>query len=388
MGTFHLNDYSVIHNISNIPQLWYNQYTWSTFANMLYIESPAGVGYSYCDGELGPYSLCPQWNDSSTAKDNYETLKQFFTYYSEYLNNSQFYIAGESYAGVYIPTLITEIENNNNNGLPILRGFAIGNGCMGIGGQGGCDNDEIANALRFMHGHGQVSTKLYTRANSICGNSIYFGNWTNIPECESIILYGLEKIGGYYVYDLYDPCWEKNYTSPYFQISGETNAETEYDTQYACGNSVYYQYLNIESVKEAINIPIELSWRFYNKVEFDYVKTQKDLRPWYKNKIEEGKYKILVYNGDVDTAVATIGADVWTYSLGFDIYPNEEWRPWTIDGKMDMGGYITMFDTARNFSFVTIRGAGHMVAQYKPRQSLEMIKNFIKDIPFPPFNSA
>lgn len=131
MGVFHLNDYSLIYNVTGIPQLWYNQYTWSTFANMLYIESPAGVGFSYCDGNEGPHLSCPTWNDSATAKDNYQVLKEFFKGYPEYLNNSQFYLSGESYAGVYVPTLVMEIENNNNFGLPPLKGFAIGNGCMG-----------------------------------------------------------------------------------------------------------------------------------------------------------------------------------------------------------------------------------------------------------------
>jgi len=36
---------------------------------MLYIESPAGVGYSYYDGDA------PSYDDENTAEDNYETIK-------------------------------------------------------------------------------------------------------------------------------------------------------------------------------------------------------------------------------------------------------------------------------------------------------------------------
>ena len=102
MGIFHLNDFSAMYKLNGIPQLWYNQYAWSTFANMLYIESPAGVGFSYCEGDEGPELSCPQWNDTLTAQDNYRVLKQFFKGYPEYLNNSQFYLTSESYGGVYV----------------------------------------------------------------------------------------------------------------------------------------------------------------------------------------------------------------------------------------------------------------------------------------------
>ena len=239
-----------------------------------------------------------------------------------------------------------------------------------------------------MYGHGQVSTKVYNEANKICGNSIFYGNWTNLPLCEAYILKGLEGIGGYDVYNLYDPCWEKNYTLPYFQTNENykksLSQNVDYNTQYACGvPKVFEQYMHIEQVKEAIHVPNTIIWR--QEAGLDYVKTQKDLRPWYNKTIHEGKYKILIYNGDVDTAVPTYAADLWTYNLGFEIYSNEEWRPWTTDGKMDMGGYVTVFDTKQNFTFATIRGAGHMVPQYKPRQIMTLIKAFITGSAYPRF---
>jgi cathepsin A (carboxypeptidase C) len=43
-----------------------NEYSWNKFANLLFIESPAGVGYSKCKTT----ESCI-WNDDNSAEDNY-----------------------------------------------------------------------------------------------------------------------------------------------------------------------------------------------------------------------------------------------------------------------------------------------------------------------------
>lgn len=67
---------------------------------MIYLEQPKGVGFSYCTSEK-----C-QNTDESTAADAAEALRYFFeTAFPEYAKND-FYITGESYAGVYIPMIM------------------------------------------------------------------------------------------------------------------------------------------------------------------------------------------------------------------------------------------------------------------------------------------
>jgi serine carboxypeptidase-like clade 2 len=94
---------------------------------MLYIESPAGVGFSY-----GPGSHTG--GDESTATYNLQALLSFYKKFPEYLEN-EFHISGESYAGVYIPTLANKIIDYNaapsDPEVPHvpLVGLAIGNGC-------------------------------------------------------------------------------------------------------------------------------------------------------------------------------------------------------------------------------------------------------------------
>lgn len=75
-----------------------NPYSWNNEANVIYIESPAGVGYSYTDEEK------PKYNDTTSAEDNYKAIKTWFSKFPEYKTN-EFFISGESYAGIYVPYL-------------------------------------------------------------------------------------------------------------------------------------------------------------------------------------------------------------------------------------------------------------------------------------------
>ena len=84
-----------------------NDWSWNKEANMLYIESPAGVGYSYCDSPR----YC-QSGDESSSLDNLEALFSFFKKFPEYLKND-LYLSGESYAGIYVPYLAWRIYEYN-----------------------------------------------------------------------------------------------------------------------------------------------------------------------------------------------------------------------------------------------------------------------------------
>jgi serine carboxypeptidase-like clade II len=91
---------------------------------MLYVESPAGVGFSYSDVQEA-------FNDNKTASDNYNVLISFFKGYPDFAKND-FYISGESYAGHYIPELALKIFENtakNPNTAPHsnMKGFLVGN---------------------------------------------------------------------------------------------------------------------------------------------------------------------------------------------------------------------------------------------------------------------
>ena len=128
LGPYFLNSSSLANKTTaSVPDLYENPYSWHTIANLVFLESPANVGFSHCSRPD-----C-RWDDESTAKANYGAVVQFFDRFPEF-ESSEFFVAGESYAGVYVPTLVEQIRQHARDvAAPRikLRGMAIGNGIIG-----------------------------------------------------------------------------------------------------------------------------------------------------------------------------------------------------------------------------------------------------------------
>jgi serine carboxypeptidase-like clade 2 len=73
-------------------------------ANVIFLESPAGVGFSYSNTS----SENRVSGDTRTAVDAYIFLLHWLERFPEY-KGRDFYIAGESYSGHYVPQLATVI---------------------------------------------------------------------------------------------------------------------------------------------------------------------------------------------------------------------------------------------------------------------------------------
>ena len=71
-----------------------------------------------------------------------------------------------------------------------------------------------------------------------------------------------------------------------------------------------------------------------------------------------------------------LGSEEWTSGLGLN--ESEPWRPWTIDGKQQMGGYVTRYEAKGSLDFLTIRGAGHMVRS----TDVQSVRDFATEQPF------
>ena len=91
---------------------------------MLFLECPAGVGFSYSNTT----SDYDQPGDKKTADDAYTFIINWLERFPKYKTNN-FYITGESYAGHYVPQLAYTILRNNKNTKHTvinLKGIAVG----------------------------------------------------------------------------------------------------------------------------------------------------------------------------------------------------------------------------------------------------------------------
>ena len=107
-------------------QLKMNEWRWNKIANMVFLEQPVGVGFSYSD-DTSDYKI----GDDQAAKDNLQTILEFLKKYPEF-SDSPLYITSESYGGHYMPTLAWEIIQYNENveseaDKLNFKGFAVGN---------------------------------------------------------------------------------------------------------------------------------------------------------------------------------------------------------------------------------------------------------------------
>lgn len=102
----------------------YNEFGWTKEANVAFIDNPVGAGFSYTDNEDGYV------NDlSEMAEQLYTGIIEILELHP-WLAASPIYIAGESYAGKYIPAIAHYIYRRHEDGDTIvnLEGIMIGNG--------------------------------------------------------------------------------------------------------------------------------------------------------------------------------------------------------------------------------------------------------------------
>ncbi|EGD82306.1 hypothetical protein PTSG_02974 [Salpingoeca rosetta] len=390
-GPLRLNELSMQHyNETGVPALIPNEYSWTKFANVLVIDNPPPVGFSYCDpvGPTGNGDSCGAWNDSLVATANHAMLSEWIKQMPDYAHLDM-YITGESYAGVYVPTIVRAILNDPR-GLN-LKGFAVGDGCLGTEVLCGPSGGPYWN-VEFMHGHGQFSNKLYNSIQSTCTETeLKQGNLST--ACHALIQQMNTEIGGYYGYNLYDTCYAQHVFAPnpsssrqYWSsavgmgVGGALN-------DYPCPGDALNIWVNLTEARQALHVPV--SSTFFNGdngAGMKYSLTEPDLLPFYEHVVRNTSLRVLVYNGDTDPGINSFVTQD-KYVQYFDskgLRETETWRPWTLDGKKQVAGYVFGYES--NFHYLTIRGSGHMVPEFKPQAAQSMLQFFLADKNWPAYN--
>ncbi|CAF90164.1 unnamed protein product, partial [Tetraodon nigroviridis] len=375
--------------------LRYNPYSWNKIANMLYLESPAGVGFSYSDDQK--YMT----NDTEVSLNNYLALKEFFRLFPEYSKN-QLYLTGESYGGIYIPTLAERVmEDSSLN----LQGVAVGNGMSSYE-----MNDN--SLVYFAYYHGLLGTRLWTELQTFCcsdGKCNFYNSQNqncsaSLSEVQDIIY-----SSGLNMYNLYAPCpggvgrtarfgvdggelvirdlgnifinhqWTQLWKQ---KIQGLTFPHRSVRLDPPCTNSTPSTlYLNNAYTRAALHISAKAQdWVICSsEVNLNYGRLYLDVRKQYLKLLSALKYRILVYNGDVDMACNFMGDEWFVDSLNQQV--EVERHPWLYNDEngQQVGGFVKEFG---NIAFVTVKGSGHMVPSDKPGAAFAVFSRFIQRRPY------
>ena len=178
-----------------------NPFSWSKAASILYLDSPSGVGYSYST-DTADYSV----NDTRTAEDLHAFLLQFLGERHTELASNPLFIAGESYAGVYVPMFAAQIVRGNlrgDTGLSInIQGYMVGNGVT--------DPVFDGNALvPYALGKSLIDRTLHSEIIAACGHT--FWNASEGSACDRALDKMDTILSKLNIYDSLDTCY---HTSP------------------------------------------------------------------------------------------------------------------------------------------------------------------------------
>lgn len=387
--------------------LAYNPDAWNQAANVLYLEAPAGVGYSY-SGDKN-YNT----GDSEVANANYAALKNFFKKFPEY-HNRTFFITGESYGGVYVPMLAAQVAIDDEIN---LAGIMVGNGLSSYD-----INDN--SVLYFWYYHGLIGENTWNSLVSRCcsgqskdcnfieGAKSSFMCRLDVQSIqakvysEGINMYNiLSPCAGGVSYNLRDNLYRFSedgrtvvhhdfgnlfrdntllHPHRHFLMAARGNSSVNVKLSPPCTNDTNIEtYMNSNVVKKALHIAPHLpAWTLCSdEVSAGYKREFGTMVKFYQMLMSSAKKpRILLYNGDIDMACNFLGDEWFVNDLGKELVVAR--RAWLVkdkDGYEQIAGYVKQFE---RINFLTVKGAGHMVPSDKPKEAFQMLNRFINDLPF------
>uniref|UniRef100_A0A8C3B2C0 Carboxypeptidase n=1 Tax=Cyclopterus lumpus TaxID=8103 RepID=A0A8C3B2C0_CYCLU len=378
-GPFHIND--------NGATVYENTFSWNKIANVLYLESPAGVGYSYSDDKQ--YAT----DDDQVADDNYRALQSFYARFPHFTRN-EFFIFGESYGGIYVPTLSLRVATGAAK--INFKGFSVGNGLSSY-----ALNDQTL--IYFGYYHGLFGEDLWRDLNINCcdkGACNFYNSSSELCNTLVNVAFGIVYNSGLNEYALYLDCeggrrFHRGYERTMSHLAarpctcalklflsrGNNNLlfflmkfsdevspfVSLHDVPPCINSTAQINWLNRGDVRKALHIPDTLpAWDICSD---DVGEQYRNLYPTMKEvylKLLSLGLQALVYNGDTDMACNFLGDQWFVEDLGL------KYQNWLHDDQI--AGFYQQYG---NITFLTVKGAGHMVPQWAPGPAFQMFQSFI-----------
>ncbi|KAK9276477.1 hypothetical protein L1049_006011 [Liquidambar formosana] len=360
-------------------------------SNMLYVETPVGVGFSYSNTS----SDYINWNDTQTAQENLQFIVNWFQEFPKY-RDLDLYLTGESYAGHYIPQLGALLLDYNKqpNVKPInLRAIALGNRLLGI--------DISINDAEYYWSHGVISDEMLMLKKTVCNDTRYpieNINHNLSKECIDVFKKLDEEVGDYTDSgDLLLPiCLSQS-------VAGQSVSEGVHDALHSkvsrnfltsrttigdpCLRDRIFLYLNKPKVQEALHANtthLVSPWDFCSgPLSYQKDNIAINIIPLIAAFLKAG-LPVLLYSGDQDSKIPLTQTRIIANMLARDLklISFRRYGPWY--DKMQVGGWTQSFGRLRKgenvtyLMFTTVRGVAHEVRFTFPSQALTMFRAFLR----------
>ncbi|KAJ9611429.1 hypothetical protein H2200_004613 [Cladophialophora chaetospira] len=337
-------------------QLVPNPYSWNDNASVIFLDQPVNVGYSYSSSSVS--------NTIAASKDVYALLTLFFEQFPEYAEQD-FHIAGESYAGHYIPVFTSEILSHKKRNINI-KSVLIGNGLTD-----GYTQYEYYRPMAC--GDGGWPAVLDPQSCQAMDNAL--------PRCQSLIenCYNSESVWSCVPASIY--C-NNALLAPY-----QRTGQNVYDVRGKCKDSSNLCYpelgwisswLNQKSVMKSLGVEVD----GYDSCNFDINRNFLFQGDWMQpfHRLVPGiieKLPVLIYAGDADFICNWLGNKAWAEALeypGHKKFAAAELEDLRLDGD---GRKIGEVKSHGNFTFMRIHAGGHMVPLDQPEASLEFFNRWL-----------
>jgi len=347
-----------------------NPYSWNSNANIMWVDQPAGVGYSY--------GAKVDHNQTMVAEDMYHFVQSFLTAHPEYQKN-EFFVFGESYGGHYAPAVTNRIFQGNmkREGLHVnLKGVGVGNGLT----------DPVvqyqyypAMAMNNSYGIKTVSEESYAKMVD------------HLPACELMGKACQLKVDACEYAYTYCNLVE---TTPYYNTG-----LNPYDIRKPCEGDLCYNFTNIDtflnlpSTREALHVSDKVKKWESCDTAVNVMFAQDWMRDYQQKLIPmlEAGIRVLIYAGDVDFICNWMGNKAWTMDLkwsGKDDFTAAGDHAWsyTNDQKAAVNGGMARTGHAKHgdgsLTFLQVYEAGHMVPMDQPQAALALLNTFLANKAF------